>query len=76
MRKLILLSLLALPGCSLFTKPAPRYVPVPEGYLVKCPLPPIPVSNAELSDAFARAYLCAKQGNEDKDKIRALNPAD
>lgn len=61
-----------LAGCA--TGPPPRaiYVPVPAGYLQPCPLPPLPQTTADLSDAFATAYRCAVQGNNDKKKIGEL----
>jgi len=48
------------------------YIQIPEGYLLECELPAVPQNNAELSDAFAQAYLCGEQGNKDKERIRNL----
>lgn len=75
MRTIILLiGVIFLSGCSLFPR-APgevKYIEIPEGYLQHCELPDIPNDNAELSDAFAKAYKCGEQGNKDKDRIKAL----
>ena len=58
-------------GCATRPKKA-TYIPIPEGYLQSCELPAIPDLNGEMSDAFARAYKCAEQGNIDKGRIRNL----
>ena len=66
-----LLLLVFLSGCA--SGPAEvLYIPVPEGYLQPCELPAVPQDNAELSDAFAKTYLCAEIGNKDKERIRNL----
>lgn len=58
-------------GCA--SGPAPAvYIQIPEGYLQPCELPAVPQDNAELSDAFAKAYKCGEQGNKDKERIRNL----
>ena len=49
-----------------------EYRKIPEAYLQECVLPPVPISNGEMSDAFAQAYQCGEQGNKDKQRIRAL----
>lgn len=65
------LMLVFLSGCA--SGPAEvLYIPVPEGYLQPCELPAVPQDNAELSDAFAKAYKCGEQGNKDKQRIREL----
>ncbi len=59
-------------GCA-STRPGPvQYIDVPESYLQECQLPAKPEANAELSDAFAKAYKCGEQGNRDKQRIREL----
>ena len=62
-------------GCATRPKPVPdlEYRSIPEAYLQECQLPPAPLSNAELSDAFAQAYQCGEQGNRDKNRIRGLS---
>lgn len=67
--------LVLLSGCGVFQPKAPPplvYRAIPEALLQECQLPPAPLSNAELSDAFARAYQCGEQGNVDKQRIRNL----
>lgn len=73
MRTVLILAstLFAISGCAT-QPPVVKYVPVPAGYLEPCALPPVPETNAELSDAFVVAWLCAEQGNTDKERIRAL----
>ena len=74
MNKVLIIMLVLLSGCSTLRKPGEViHVPIPEGYLQLCELPPaIPNNNGELSDAFAQAYKCAEQGNKDKERIRNL----
>jgi len=62
--------LLILSGCA--TTGRTIYIPVPEGYLTECILPAKPTTEAELSDAFAQAYLCGHIGNLDKRAIKEL----
>ena len=66
--------LVLITGCATRPKPVPdlEYRSIPEAYLQACQLPPAPLSNAELSDAFAQAYQCGEQGNRDKQRIREL----
>jgi hypothetical protein len=67
----IILLIMLLEGCA--TRPSEvTYVEIPEGYLLACELPEAPQANAELSDAFAKAYKCGEQGNKDKERIRNL----
>jgi hypothetical protein len=49
-----------------------EYREIPEALLQECPLPAAPLSNAEMSDAFAQAYKCGERGNKDKQRIRNL----
>ena len=74
MRRIIFLSVL-LTGCGVSQPTIPdslEYREIPEAYLQKCELPPVPISNAEMSDAFAQANQCGEQGNKDKQRVRAL----
>ena len=68
------IALLVLTSCaSPITAPGELdYREIPEAYLQECPLPPVPLSNGEMSDAFAQAFQCAEQGNKDKERIRNL----
>ena len=50
-----------------------EYRKIPEALLQECVLPPVPLSNGEMSDAFAQTYQCAEQGNRDKQRIRELS---
>jgi hypothetical protein len=50
-----------------------EYREIPEALLQECPLPAAPLSNAEMSDAFAQAYKCGEQGNKDKQRIKELS---
>ena len=69
------LLLVFLSGC-VSAPPAPlpdlEYREIPEAYLQECVLPKAPLSNGNLSDAFAQAYQCGEQGNNDKRRIREL----
>lgn len=67
-----LLMLVLLSGCASNRPGEVVYIPIPEGYLLPCELPAVPQVNAELSDAFAKAYQCGEQGNKDKERIRNL----
>ena len=69
------LLLVILSGCaSPITVPGPlEYREIPEALLQECLLPPVPLSNGEMSDAFAQTYQCAEQGNRDKQRIRELS---
>lgn len=63
-------------GCSVSQPTIPdslEYREIPEAYLQECVLPKVPLSNGNLSDAFAQAYQCGEQGNKDKRRIRALS---
>ena len=78
MRRLnfVLILVLILSGCGVGqpTVPGPlEYREIPEAYLQECELPAMPLSNAELSDAFAQAYQCGEQGNRDKRRIKELS---
>jgi len=64
--------LVFLSGCASNRPAEVVYIQIPEGYLLECELPAVPQNNAELSDAFASAYLCGEQGNKDKERIRNL----
>lgn len=60
-------------GCGLIKpKPEIEYREIPAGYLQPCPLPPAPLNNGQLSEAFVVAMKCAEQGNKDKARIKAL----
>lgn len=60
-------------GCCLFQgPPTPVFLPIPDGYLEKCDVPPLPDDNGDLSEAFVAAVQCAQIGNDDKDRIREL----
>ena len=50
-----------------------EYREIPEALLQECLLPPVPLSNGEMSDAFAQAFQCAEQGNRDKRRIKELS---
>jgi hypothetical protein len=65
---LLTAALIALAGCA-GGPPRVTYIPVPAGYVQLCELPPVGVSNEDLSSAFVQAYQCAKLGNEDKERI-------
>ena len=73
---LVVFTLMLVSGCSLFARrpavPDVEYLPIPEAYLQECPLPPAPLDNGDLSEAFAQAYQCGEQGNKDKQRIREL----
>lgn len=62
--------MVALSGCS-FLPARTVYLSPPEAYLQPCAIPALPVTTGELSQAFAQAVMCAKQGNDDKAAIRA-----
>ena len=69
------LLLVFLSGCGATPLTIPgelEYREIPEALLQDCELPAVPLSNAELSDAFAQAYQCGEQGNKDKRRIREL----
>ena len=69
----LLLVLLAGCGASQPVVPPPiEYREIPAALLQECALPEAPLSNAELSDAFAQAYQCGAQGNRDKQRIKEL----
>jgi len=70
----IIILLMLTTGCATRPKPVPdlEYRKIPEAYLQECQLPAAPLTNAELSDAFAQAYQCGQQGNRDKQRIRDL----
>jgi hypothetical protein len=62
-------------GCTFLRPPAPaerEYRPIPEAWLQPCPLPPAPLDNGALSEAFVAAMQCGQQGNIDKARIREL----
>ncbi len=70
-----ILSTYMLTGCGASTPPIVpdlEYRKIPEAYLQKCQLPPVPLDTGDLSDAFMQAYQCGEQGNRDKQRIRAL----
>lgn len=72
------LLLVFLSGCSgvPIIVPGPlEYREIPEALLQECTLPPVPLSNGEMSDAFAQTFQCAEQGNKDKQRIRELSRA-
>lgn len=74
---LILVVAIQVSGCSLFKRTPPNppdreYRPLPEAWLAPCELPPIPLDNGDLSEAFVIAYECGEQGNADKARIRGL----
>ena len=78
MRKVTLaLAVLFISGCASQIEQPPelRWRDVPEGYLQPCTLPEIPLSTAELSDAFVQAYKCGEIGNRDKQRSRELTPS-
>ena len=62
-------------GCAAsIPEPAPlEYREIPAALLQECVLPPVPLSNGEMSDAFAQAYQCGEQGNRDKERIKNLS---
>lgn len=68
------LPLVLLAACSATPEAPPElvYRQIPEAWLQACDLPRKPRTNAELSDAFAKAYQCAELSNEDKRRIRDL----
>ena len=69
------LMLVLLTGCGSAPITIPgelEYREIPEALLQECPLPAAPLSNAEMSDAFAQAFKCGEQGNKDKQRIREL----
>ena len=69
------LLLVFLSGCGVSQPTIPdalEYREIPAAYLQECELPAAPLSNAELSDAFAQAYQCGEQGNRDKQRIKKL----
>ena len=69
----LLLVLLSGCGSAPITIPGElAYREIPEALLQECPLPAAPLSNAEMSDAFAQAFKCGEQGNKDKERIRNL----
>ena len=76
MKTIVLLALsLALTGCGVSQPTIPdslEYREIPEAYLQECALPAAPLSNGDLSDAFAQAYQCGEQGNSDKRRIKEL----
>ena len=76
MKTIVLFALsIALTGCAVSQPRIPdslKYREIPEAYLQECALPAAPLSNGDLSDAFAQAYQCAEQGNTDKRRIKAL----
>ena len=77
MRNILAVTCLFLSGCSTFGSKAPVYHDVPEAYLQKCDVPPLPDNNGEMAEAYLGAAQCAIQGNTDKDRIRDLHePAD
>ena len=65
---MLLFLLVSVSGCS----NSISYQPVPAAYLQPCLLPELPQTNAELSDAFVQAFLCARTGNQDKQSIQDL----
>lgn len=68
---LCLFLLASLSGC---VTRSTGYQQIPAAYLIECPLPPLPMTNGQLSEAFVQAYDCAARGNEDKAAIKALAP--
>lgn len=70
-----LVAVMLMTGCvSRPPKPADReYREIPAGYLLPCELPPAPLNNGELSEAYVVAYKCAELGNRDKQRISELS---
>lgn len=69
------LTLVVLSGCGVSQPTIPdslEYREIPAAYLQECALPSVPLNNGEMSDAFAQAFQCAEQGNNDKQRIRTL----
>jgi hypothetical protein len=65
----LLAALFALAGCA--AGPGQTvFISVPAAYLEPCAIPPLPTDTGALSEAFAEAAQCAKQGNDDKKAIR------
>ena len=68
--------LVFLSSCSAFRNVEPEvkviYVEIPEIYLQKCDIPPLPEDNGEMAEAYLGAAQCAIRGNRDKAKIREI----
>ena len=69
----LLLVLSACGGAPIIVPGPLEYREIPEDLLQECVLSPVPLSNGEMSDAFAQTFQCAEQGNRDKRRIRELS---